>query len=62
MFNADRYLEHAEESPEFDPMDFTDDPSLVEKVNFKGSINNVKYSVSTGIVEDDEDGLSVELG
>ena len=53
MFKPDRYLEHADESPEIRKEDFTSDKDLVEKVNLQGSINNVRYHVSTGIVEND---------
>ncbi len=62
MFKKDQYLEHADDSPDFDKDDFiTLDPNLVERVNTEGVLNNVRYHVSTGIVENKDECLDVEF-
>jgi hypothetical protein len=62
MFKKDQYLEHAEESPDFEEGDFiTLDPNLVERVNREGLLNNVTYHVSTGIVATQDNCLELEF-
>lgn len=52
--NTDKYLDINDD-------DFIDDDDLVKLVEKDGRINDVRYSVETGIVMKDEDMLTIEL-
>lgn len=52
--NTDKYLDISDD-------DFTDSDELIKLIEKDGRINNVRYSVETGIVVKDEDIFTIEI-